>query len=40
MPGDMVLTEGQKLVIAEAVKNAIANPFVVTQSQYTTEPGK
>ena len=40
MPGDMVLTEGEKLVIAEAVKNAIANPFTVTQSQYTTEPGK
>ena len=40
MPGDMVLTEGEKLVIAEAVKNAIANPYTVTQSQYTTEPGK
>ena len=40
MPMDMTLTEGEKLVVAEAVKNAIANPFVVTQSQYTTEPGK
>lgn len=40
MPGDMVLTEGEKLVIAEAVKNAIANPYTVTQSQYTEDPGK
>lgn len=38
--GDMPITEGERLVIAEAVKNAIANPFTVTQSQYTTEPGK
>ena len=38
--GDMVLTEGQKLVIAEAVKNALANPFAVTQSQYTAEPSQ
>ena len=38
--GDMPITEGQRLVIAEAVKNAIANPYTVTQSQYTTEPGK
>ena len=38
--GDMVLTEGEKLVIAEAVKNAIANPYAVTQSQYTEDPGK
>ena len=35
---DLYLTEGQRLVIAESVKNAIANPFMVTQSQYTTEP--
>lgn len=39
MPGDMVLTEGEKLLVAESVKNAIANPYTVTQSQYTTEPG-
>lgn len=38
LPGDMPLTAGEKLVVAEAVKNAIANPFAVTQSQYTTEP--
>ena len=37
---DLTLTEGQRMVIAEAVKNAIANPFTVTQSRYTTEPGK
>ena len=35
--GDMVLTEQQKLIIVEAVKNAIANPYEITQSQYTTE---
>ena len=38
--GDMPITEGERLVIAEAVKNAIANPFVVTQSQYITKPNK
>lgn len=38
--GDMPITEGERLVIAEAVKNAIANPFEVTQSQYTTDPSK
>lgn len=38
--GNMTLTEGQRKVIAESVKNAIANPFAVTDSQYTTEPGK
>ena len=38
--GDMPITEGERLVIAEAVKNALANPYTVTQSQYTTEPGK
>lgn len=38
--GDLTLTEGQRLVIAESAKNAIANPFTVTQSQYTTDPGK
>ena len=38
--GNLTLTEGQRLVIAESVKNAIANPYTVTQSQYTTEPGK
>lgn len=38
--GNLYLTEGQRLVIAESVKNAIANPYTVTQSQYTTEPGK
>lgn len=39
-PGDMVLTDGEKLVVAEAVNNAVANPFAVTQSQYTTEPAQ
>ena len=38
--GNMYLTEGQRLVIAEAVKNAVANPFAVTDSQYTTDPSK
>lgn len=38
--GDLTLTEGERLVIAESVKNAIANPFTVTNSQYTTEPEK
>ena len=37
---DLTLTEGERMVIAESVKNAIENPFAVTQSQYTTEPGK
>jgi hypothetical protein len=36
--GDMVLTQEQRNIIAESVKNALTTPFAVTQSQYTTEP--
>ena len=32
--GDMPLSKTEKQVIAEAVKNALENPFEVTQSQY------
>ncbi len=35
--GDMVLSEQEKLIIVEAVKNAIANPYEITPSQYTVE---
>lgn len=36
--GDLVLTAEQKAILEEAVKNALENPFTVTQSQYTTAP--
>ena len=34
--GDMVLTETEAKIVAESVKNALKNPFTVTQSAYTT----
>ena len=34
----LVLTEGEKLVIMEAVNNTIKNPLHITQSQYTEAP--
>lgn len=37
---DRVLTEGEKLVLIEAVNNAIKNPLQITQSQYTEEPAQ
>ena len=35
---DRVLTAAEKDIILEAVNNALANPFQMTQSQYTTAP--
>ena len=36
--GDRVLTEDDKALILESVNNALANPFQITQSQYTEAP--
>ena len=36
--GDMVLTDAQRNIIAESVKNALTTPFAVTQSTYTQAP--
>ena len=35
--GDMVLSEQEKRIVVEAVKNAIAHPYEITLSQYTVE---
>lgn len=35
---DLVLTEAQKQILVESVTNAFANPYEMTQSQYTTAP--
>lgn len=35
---DIILTEQDKAVILESVKNAIENPYQLTQSQYTVAP--
>lgn len=35
--GNMVLTEKEAAIVAESVKNALNNPFAVTQSVYTTK---
>ena len=35
---DRVLTDGEKAIILEAVNNALANPWNMTQSQYTVAP--
>lgn len=35
---DRVLTDAEKDIILESVNNALANPFQMTQSQYTTAP--
>lgn len=35
---DRPLTEAEKAIILESVNNALANPFQMTQSQYTTAP--
>lgn len=35
---DRVLTESETAIIIESVNNALANPLVVTQSQYTQAP--
>lgn len=35
--GDMVLTEKETTIVVESVKNALCNPFQVTQSVYTTK---
>ena len=35
---DHVLTEMEKAIILESVNNALANPFDITQSQYTEAP--
>ena len=35
---DMVMTEDQKALLIESVTNAMANPYAVTPSQYTTAP--
>ena len=37
---DLVLTEGEKAVILEAVNNTLKNPLDVTPSQITTDPTK
>ena len=34
----MTVNDSQKAVILEAVKNAMENPYEVTQSTYTTKP--
>lgn len=36
--GDMLLTDAQRDIIAESVKNALTTPFAVTQSTYTQKP--
>ena len=38
--GDKVLTDAEKAIILEAVNNALANPFQMTQSQYTEAPAQ
>ena len=35
--GNMVLTEKEAAIVAESVKNALINPYTVTQSVYTTK---
>ena len=35
---DRVLTDMEKAIILESVNNALANPFEITQSQYTEAP--
>lgn len=35
---DLVLTEAQKQILVESITNAFANPYEMTQSQYTTAP--
>ena len=35
---DRVLTDMEKAIALEAVNNALANPYEMTQSQYTTAP--
>ena len=32
------MTEAQKQILVESVTNAFANPYEMTQSQYTTAP--
>ncbi len=38
--GDRVLTDTEKAIILEAVNNALAKPFEMTQSQYTEAPAQ
>jgi len=35
---DFTLTQEQKDILVESVKNALATPYAMTQSQYTTAP--
>ena len=35
---DRPLTEMEKAIILESVNNALANPYKITQSQYTVAP--
>ena len=37
---DRVLTEAEKAVMLESINNALANPYQMTQSQYTEKPAQ